>query len=292
MLRFSELTQPYFSLVGTVLILTGIFYLLEKLFPAEKHQPASRRWFNTAYYFVIVAWILLLQFVFTPIFSFLLIRVGGGLMPRLINPRRGVFAELGFALVFALIWDLWQYWVHRLQHAWPIFWQTHKFHHSETALNASAQARSHMLNYVMYTVMYAPLLLVWGGMSPHFAATFVMFRLWGFVNHANTRLNLGFLTPIVSGPHWHRIHHSTLTEHYDKNFAAFFPFIDILFGTYYRPGKDEYPPTGIPAREFSGDLSEATIAPFVGLYRLGSCEIRKLMGRLSKLTAGSTSAEL
>lgn len=213
-------------------------------------------------------------------------------MPRLINPPRGIFAEFGFALTFAFVWDLWQYWVHRMQHAWPVFWQTHRFHHSETALNASAQARSHMLNYVMRTIMYLPLLLVWGSMSPHFAAAFVMFRLWGFVNHANTRLNLGFLTPIISGPHWHRIHHSTFAEHYDKNFAAFFPFIDILFGTYYRPGKDEYPATGIPVREFSGDLSEATIAPFVGLYGLSLCQIRKLTERLSKLRVSSNSAEL
>ena len=132
----------------------------------------------------------------------------------------------------------------------------------------------------------------WGSLTPHFAATFLMFRLWGFVNHANTRLDLGFLTPIISGPHWHRIHHSTSAEHYDKNFAAFFPFIDILFGTYYRPHKDEYPPTGIPTHDFSGHLSEATIAPFVGFYRLGAGRIRKLAARDSKLTVSSTSPEL
>ena len=129
-------------------------------------------------------------------------------------------------------------------------------------------------------------------MSPHFAVTFVMFKLYRFVNHANTRLDLGFLTPVISGPHWHRIHHSTFAEHYEKNFAAFFPFIDILFGSYYRPGVDEYPPTGIPAREFSGDLSEATIAPFVGLYRLSLCQIRKLTERLSKLTVSFHLVEL
>jgi sterol desaturase/sphingolipid hydroxylase (fatty acid hydroxylase superfamily) len=290
--HISELLWPYLSLVGTVLVLTAIFFVLEKVFPAEKKQSASRRWFNTAYYFFIVAWILLLQFILAPFFSFVLTRAGGGFLPRCINPPHGFFAELGFALAFALVWDLWQYWVHRLQHAWPVFWQTHKFHHSETALNASAQARAHILNYVMHSVMYLPLLLVWGSMSPDFAATFVMFRLWGFVNHANTRLDLGRLTPIISGPHWHRIHHSTFAEHYDKNFAAFFPFIDILFGTYYRPGKDEYPPTGIPAREFSGNLNEATIAPFVGLYTLGRCKIRKSTERLSKLTVSSTSSEL
>lgn len=234
----------------------------------------------------------MLQFVFAPVFSFALVRTGGGFLPRLINPPRGFFDQLGLALAFAFVWDLWQYWVHRLQHVWPVFWQTHKFHHSETALNASVQARHHLFNYVLHTCLYLPLLLVWGSLSPHFAAAFVMFRLWGFINHANLRLDLGFLTPFISGPHWHRIHHSTVVDHYDKNFAAFFPFIDILFGTYYRPQKDEYPPTGIPADEFSGHLSEATIAPFIGLYRLASRQIRRFAERLSKLAVSSTSLEL
>lgn len=276
----------------TVLVLTAVFYVLEEFFPAERRQPGTSRWFNTAYYFFIVAWLLLLQFVFAPVFSFALIRTGGGFLPQLIDPPRGFLPNLVFALAFAVSWDVWQYWVHRLQHTWPVFWQTHKFHHSDTALNASAQARAHLLNYVLHTLLYLPLLLVWGSLTPHLAATFVMFRLWGFVNHANTRLDLGFLTPIISGPQWHRIHHSMFDEHYDKNFAAFFPFIDILFGTYYRPRKDEYPATGIPAREFSGHLSEATIAPFLGLYRLGLGQIRKLAGRLSKSTVSSTSPEL
>jgi sterol desaturase/sphingolipid hydroxylase (fatty acid hydroxylase superfamily) len=95
---------------------------------------------------------------------------------------RGVLAQIGFALAFAFIWDLWQYWVHRLQHAWPVFWETHKFHHSETGPNATAQARHHMLHYVLNTVLYLPLVLFWGGLTPHFLATFMMFSLWGFVN--------------------------------------------------------------------------------------------------------------
>lgn len=36
--------------------------------------------------------------------------------------------------------------------------------------------------------------------------------------------------------------------------------------------KDEYPPIGNSAPAFSGGLSEATIALFVGLYRLGGGE--------------------
>jgi sterol desaturase/sphingolipid hydroxylase (fatty acid hydroxylase superfamily) len=57
----------------------------------------------------------------------------------------------------------------------------------------------------------------------------------------------GAATPLLAGPQWHRIHHSTQPEHANRNFAAFFPFLDTLFGTYYAPRAGEYPPTGRPA---------------------------------------------
>src|SRR5258706_15193675 len=69
--------------------------------------------------------------------------------------------------------------------------------------------------------------------------------LWGYFIHLNLRLPLGPLTPVLGGPHLHRIHHSRLPEHQDKNFAAFFPIFDLLFGTYYPPSRAEYPATGL-----------------------------------------------
>jgi sterol desaturase/sphingolipid hydroxylase (fatty acid hydroxylase superfamily) len=269
----------YLNLIGTVLVLTALFYGLELLVPAEKGQPVSKLLFNTTYYFFIVAGILGLQFILGPLFSYLLNGVQGGLLPRLISAPDGVWSQLGFALAFAVVWDLWQYWIHRLQHTWPVLWETHKFHHSESALNSSAQARQHLLNYVLFSTLYLPVLIIFGSLTPHFVATFLMFKLWGFVNHANIRIDVGPLTPIVSGPQWHRIHHSIYPEHHDKNFAAFFPFIDLVFGTYYWPRKGEYPPTGLPAAQYSGSIREATVAPFIGLYKIVLSRIRVTPGR-------------
>ena len=95
-----------------------------------------------------------------------------------------------------------------------------------------------------------------------------MFRLWGVVNHANLRLNFGIFIPLISGPQWHRIHHSIEPEHQDKNFAAFFPFIDIIFGTYYRPQKDEYPDTGLVEETAESDLWGATFSPLIKWYEM------------------------
>jgi sterol desaturase/sphingolipid hydroxylase (fatty acid hydroxylase superfamily) len=273
----------YLNLIATVLVLTAVFFALEQLVPAEKNQRLSNRLFNTVYYFFIVIWVLGLQIVLAPVFSAVLNSSGGGLLSGLIKAPTAFWAQVLFALAFAFVWDLWQYWVHRLQHRWPVLWQTHKFHHSETDLNSSAQARHHLSNYVLFAILYLPLLLIFGSLTPHYTAAFVMFRLWGFVNHANARIDLGRLTPIAAGPQWHRIHHSIYPEHYDKNFAAFFPFIDLIFGTYYRPRKDEYPPTGLTGARDSGSLRGATVAPFIGWYKMAIGRVRDPVERAARL---------
>jgi sterol desaturase/sphingolipid hydroxylase (fatty acid hydroxylase superfamily) len=271
-----NLMREYGSILLSVLILTLIFNFLELLAPAEKGQAISKRLFNLLYFPLALALVLFLQFLLGHFYSRALGIALGGLLPQFINAQSSFAAHLLFALFYALVFDIWQYWAHRLQHTVPFLWETHKFHHSETALNSSTIARIHILSNLLFIILYLPVLIILGPQTPHFIALFLMFKLWGFVNHTNVRLNLGPLTPIISGPQWHRIHHSLNDEHYDKNFAAFFPFIDILFGTYHRPVRNEYPPTGLPAVECEGFLREATISPFSTWYKMAARQLGKL----------------
>jgi sterol desaturase/sphingolipid hydroxylase (fatty acid hydroxylase superfamily) len=59
------------------------------------------------------------------------------------------------------------------------------------------------------------------------------------------------------GPQIHRIHHSVLPQHRDKNYAVWFPLWDVLFGTYYHPARDEFPPTGVKGETEIKSLWEA-----------------------------------
>jgi hypothetical protein len=62
--------------------------------------------------------------------------------------------------------------------------------------------------------------------------------------HLNVRFPMGRMITFVNSPQWHRIHHSAMPEHRDKNFASLLPLWDILFGTAWVPNPDEYPATG------------------------------------------------
>jgi sterol desaturase/sphingolipid hydroxylase (fatty acid hydroxylase superfamily) len=265
-----SLLSLYGNILLSILILTVIFSFLEFLRPAEKGQAVSKRLLNLLYFPIGLALVFVLQFLIGPFYSQALGIARGGFLPQLINAQSGIAVNLLFALFYALVFDIWQYWAHRLQHAIPFFWETHKFHHSETALNSSTIARTHILSNLLFIILYLPVLIILGPQTPHFIVLFVMFRLWGFVNHTNLRLSLGRLTPILCGPQWHRIHHSLYVEHHDKNFATFFPFIDMLFGTYYRPLSNEYPPTGLLAEEGETFLREVTISPFSNWYKMAA----------------------
>jgi sterol desaturase/sphingolipid hydroxylase (fatty acid hydroxylase superfamily) len=271
--------REYGNILLSLFILTVIFSFLELVAPAEKGQGISKRLLNLLYLPAALAIALLTQFIFAPYYAYGLSVTHGGLLPQFIDAHSSFAAQLLFAFFYAVLFDVWQYWVHRLQHTVPFFWETHKFHHSETALNSSTIGRHHVLNNLLFLILYLPVLIMLGPQTPHFIALFLMFKFWGFVNHTNVRLTLGPLTGIIAGPQWHRIHHSLDANHHNKNFATFFPFIDILFGSYRRPLRNEYPPTGLPVETCSGFLRDATIEPFSAWHktigrRLGQIRIR------------------
>ena len=267
----------YLSLVGSVIVLSLIFYPFELLAPAERKQPFSKRLINLLYVPLFLA---LAIFFLQPLANAVALRIftvtGGGILGHWLVAPNSLAHHVMFAFAYAVWWDLWQYTLHRLQHALPVLWETHKFHHSETALNSTTQARHHIFHHALATVFYLPVLLVIGGSAPHWIVVFAMFRVWGFVNHANIKVRFGVLTPVISGPQWHRIHHSTVEAHRDRNFATFFPFIDMIFGTYYRPRKGEFPPTGLIDGERSNSWAEATFQPLVYWARRSAKTIKKL----------------
>jgi sterol desaturase/sphingolipid hydroxylase (fatty acid hydroxylase superfamily) len=63
--------------------------------------------------------------------------------------------------------------------------------------------------------------------------------------HSAIRVQLPWLDRILVTPQVHRIHHSVDAEHYNRNFVDALPIFDIVFGTYRRPGRGEFPATGL-----------------------------------------------
>ncbi len=156
---------------------------------------------------------------------------------------------LAATLAYAFVWDSFQYWSHRVQHAFAWLWPAHALHHDDDRVNSTTALRNTLWSGVLgFFLVHLPTLLICGFDLLTVYGAYALFATFGFFNHANVRLRLGPLTPVISGPQWHRIHHGRDPEYHDTNFAAFFPVLDVAFGTYRRPVGNEFPATGIDGR--------------------------------------------
>ena len=67
-------------------------------------------------------------------------------------PARYHHTALGVAvttLVYALVWDFFQYWAHRAEHEWRLLWPMHSVHHSDRCMNATTSGRSRDRRHVL-----------------------------------------------------------------------------------------------------------------------------------------------
>ena len=253
--------RGYFSVLAIWGAYMLAFAVLEWRFPAESGQPWRDRGFNLHY----LLWAQAITLTLVPPLT---VFVVGGVKARFPDAfgwlSSATFSHLVFyAVIYYLAYDGLYYAFHRLQHRSPLLWRQHMLHHSEHSLNATTAARHHWLeDPLRIFTMTLPLALLFEAPPQIVGVAGVLFATWGFFIHANIRLALGPLTTIFCGPQLHRIHHSRLPEHRDKNFAAFFPLWDRLFGTYWAPRPDEFPPTGLIDGSWHRNIRQALLSPF------------------------------
>lgn len=78
---------------------------------------------------------------------------------------------------------------------------------------------------------------------------------------------------MLNSPQCHRLHHSSLAEHHDRNFAALLPIFDVIYRTHPRPAST-LPPTGLSDGEIPHGKVEAMIWPIRGAYRRAALDRR------------------
>jgi len=253
----------------------AVFFVAERVWPAERHQPLKNLAFNLRW-MVVGEFMVALLGPAVAITTVLGVRAVGvkGLIG--IDFTNGSLLYFTSPILYLFIFDAFYYWFHRAQHAVPFLWEQHKFHHADESLNSTARARHHWTESLFRVpFIYIPLAVLFD-ISPAktgFLAFFAAY--WAYFKHANLRLPLGRLSWLLVGPQVHRIHHSRLPEHQDKNLAAYFPVYDIAFKTYFRPHAAEFPPTGLSSGERITSIRQAFVLPFTGWIRLARSRARR-----------------
>jgi len=168
--------------------------------------------------------------------------------------------ELLLALV---VTDMFQYWAHRVFHSHYFLWRFHSIHHSTENMDWLAGSRTHFVDiFFTRSMSYIPLYVL-GFSTLTFNVYIVFIAIHAVLIHANTNINFGFLKYIITTPQYHHWHHCKEPEHYGKNFAVVFPFIDKIFGTYYLPGNKWPSGTGLVDAKFPKGFLRQFAFPFV-----------------------------
>jgi sterol desaturase/sphingolipid hydroxylase (fatty acid hydroxylase superfamily) len=188
---------------------------------------------------------------------------GSGLISLNILTRETVPAQIACLVLYILIRDFFYYFWHRCQHTVGFLWDIHAVHHSDTAFNVTTYIRQHWLNIPVQDLFVTiPMTLLFKLPPVTMFDVSLVVSIWLFFTHMNLRLQLGWLSWVVTGPQLHRLHHSCKPEHMDTNFAQYFPIWDVLFGTYRHPKKGEFPPTGLASGERIDNVGTLLFSPF------------------------------
>ena len=190
-----------------------------------------------------------------------------GLIDLRFAAGKGMLALLGAAWLAALVNDFFFYWFHRTLHRTPFLWAHHKMHHMDPELEAITLARQNWIEVFLSALFITIPLMIFFNLDdvdpwPHGlvigSVLLVVTTLLG-VGHLNVRWQVGRASLFFCSPQIHRIHHSPLPKHHDRNFAFVLPLWDVIFGTYYAPSRDEFPPSGVEGEREIRSFIEAEI---------------------------------
>jgi len=183
------------------------------------------------------------------------------LSPPLIASHPGIPFALWVALLSSVVGDFIYYWYHRWQHTSRWLWPMHELHHEDEHVNVTTAFKFHWMDTIaLHIVQVLPAIFL-----PRPLVTIPLLNLVRYARvtfeHLAIPLHLGPFNRLIASPANHRIHHSKLPDHFNKNFAAVWPFWDVIFGTYAAPKHREYPPTGLISGKVSKSVKDALWAP-------------------------------
>jgi sterol desaturase/sphingolipid hydroxylase (fatty acid hydroxylase superfamily) len=253
----------YWPILVTVLVFTAV----ERLYPLEPGQPWQLVRFNLVWQLLsLIALFVLSSTGWGAFIVWLSQLVPTPLVP--LTPAESAWGEFGRILLIVVLGDLVSYWSHRLQHATPVLWAIHRLHHDEEHLHAATAIRQHWLNLPFTQIIVLPPLAWLLGAQTVPAMIGVLLGAINIFQHANIRLEIGWLTPVIAGPQWHRIHHARMPALYNRNFSAIFPVWDVLFGTHRQPLPGEFAATGLQGSSASDQFGRTFVQPLMDWWHL------------------------
>lgn len=156
----------------------------------------------------------------------------------LLNWLENIYAPLAGwprAVFAVLLFDMWMYAWHRINHEVPFLWKFHRVHHSDPNMDVSTATRFHAGEIFFSSILRIPVILLLGMYLWELLIYEVLVAVVVQFHHANINLP-GKLDPIlrriIVTPHMHKVHHSRWQPETDSNYSTIFSFWDRLWKTF------------------------------------------------------------
>ena len=143
-------------------------------------------------------------------------------------------------LIYLVVFDFANYWLHRAQHQFNWWWALHSLHHSQRQMTMWTDNRNHLLDDVLRDLLFVLLAILIGVAPGQFVALVAISQLSESFQHANLKIWFGRVGErLWVSPRFHRLHHGVGIGHETAgrgtlggyNFGVLLPWWDILFGT-------------------------------------------------------------
>jgi sterol desaturase/sphingolipid hydroxylase (fatty acid hydroxylase superfamily) len=148
-------------------------------------------------------------------------------------------------VIYLVVFDFVNYWLHRAQHQWRWWWALHAVHHSQRQMTQWTDNRNHLLDDVLHAVIWVLVAQLIGIAPAQFVALVAITQLFENFQHANLRVSFGtWGERLWVSPRFHRLHHAiglgheTESKQADQpvvlgghNFGVLLPWWDVMFGT-------------------------------------------------------------
>lgn len=138
------------------------------------------------------------------------------------------------SIVTIVVFDLWTYLWHFLNHTVPFLWQFHRLHHNDKQMDVTTATRFHIGEIQMSNLLRIPLLILLGIRLDDLVIYETLLVSTILVHHANIDIGVAerILRRFWATPGLHKVHHSILPHEYNSNYGSFMSIWDQLFGTY------------------------------------------------------------
>jgi sterol desaturase/sphingolipid hydroxylase (fatty acid hydroxylase superfamily) len=117
-------------------------------------------------------------------------------------------------VLYLVVFDFVDYWIHRGQHRFRWWWSLHALHHSQRQMTMWSDNRNHLLDDLIRDVILVIVAQLIGVGPGQFVAIVALTQLSENLHHANVRLWFGSMGErLWVSPRFHRRHHSIGVGH-------------------------------------------------------------------------------